>query len=246
MAHGSPGERVEIVQVYRSLLGSYGDRGNATVLMRRLAWRGYDPHLSVAEPGDPLPATGQVYLLGGGADAVQIPAVRDLRADGGLQRAVDRGAVVFAVGTGYQIVGRSFTVGDSDEVVEGLGLLDVTTTRGPVRAVGEILTRWEGHDGEAQWMTGFEDHGGYTRLGPTAEPLATVEIGIGNCDDGTEGAVSGSVLGTYLHGPVLARNPALADHLLSVALAKKLRPLVRPEVEELRRQRLVAVRGSSH
>jgi len=240
-----PGERVDIVLVYPSLLGSYGDRGNATVLMRRLAWRGYEPHLSLVEPGDPLPATGQIYLLGGGADAAQIVAVRALRADGGLDRAVARGAVVFAVGTGYQIVGKSFTAGDNDEVVDGLGLLDVTTTPSPVRAVGEILTRWEGHDGDAQWLTGFEDHGGYTRLGPTAEPLASVEIGIGNCDDGTEGAVGRSVIGTYLHGPVLARNPALADYVLSLALAKKLRPLVRPEVEELRRQRLVAVRRSS-
>jgi CobQ-like glutamine amidotransferase family enzyme len=242
-------ERVEIVLVFQSLLGIYGDRGNATVLAKRLAWRGFDAVLSTVEPGDPLPDTGDVYLLGGGEDAAQISAVNALRADGGLHRAVDRGAAVLAVCAGYQIVGRSFTVADGpggtpegDSVIEGLGLLDVTTTRGPVRAVGEILSRWEGRDGDEQWLTGFENHGGYTVLGPDAAPLARVEVGVGNCGDGTEGAVAGTVVGTYPHGPVLARNPALADHVLALALGEPLAPLDRPELVELRRQRLAAVR----
>jgi CobQ-like glutamine amidotransferase family enzyme len=120
----------------------------------------------------------------------------------------------------------------------------VTTTRGPVRAVGEILTRWRGRSGDDGLLTGFENHGGYTRLGPSATPLATVEVGIGNADDGTEGAVNGTVIGTYPHGPVLARNPALADHVLSLALGEELTPLPRPEIDELRRQRLAAARRS--
>jgi CobQ-like glutamine amidotransferase family enzyme len=239
------GERVEVVLVYQSLLGIYGDRGNATVLMKRLDWRGFDPVLTVVEPGDPLPDTGQVYLLGGGEDAAQVSAVRALHADGGLHRAADRGAAILAVCAGYQIIGQSFTVGENDDVIEGLGLLDVTTTRGPVRAVGEILSRWIGHDGDEQWLSGFENHGGYTRLGPRAVPLASVEVGIGNAGDGTEGAVAGTVIGTYPHGPLLARNPALADHVLGLALGRTLEPLVRPEVDELRRQRLAAVRRIS-
>ena len=240
------GRRVEVVLVYQSLLGIYGDRGNATVLAKRLAWRGFDAVLTTVEPGEPLPDTGDVYLLGGGEDAAQVSAVKALRADGGLHRAVDRGAAVLAVCAGYQIVGRSFTVGDTDEVTEGLGLLDVTTTRGPVRAVGEILSRWNGHetDGDAQWLTGFENHGGYTVLGPGVQPLARVEVGVGNCGDGTEGAVAGTVIGTYPHGPLLARNPALADHVLELAVGQPLAPLDRPEVAELRRQRLAAVRRS--
>lgn len=235
------GAPVEIVLVYQSLLGIYGDRGNATVLAKRLEWRGYDTTLTVVEPGDALPDTGQVYLLGGGEDAAQISAVNALRADGGLHRAVDRGAAVFAVCAGYQIIGYSFTVGERDEVIEGLGLLDVTTTRGPVRAVGEILTRWHGREGEDALLTGFENHGGYTTLGPSASPLARVEVGVGNAADGTEGAIDGSVIGTYPHGPVLARNPALADHVLQLALGEELAPLPRPEIDELRRQRLAAV-----
>jgi CobQ-like glutamine amidotransferase family enzyme len=236
---------VEIVLVYQSLLGIYGDRGNATVLTKRLQWRGFDATLTVVEPGDKLPDTGQVYLLGGGEDAAQISAVSALRADGGLRRAVDRGAVVFAVCAGYQIIGNSFTVGERDEVIEGLGLLDVTTTRGPGRAVGEILTRWHGRKGDEALLTGFENHGGYTTLGSSATPLAAVEVGVGNANDGTEGAVQDGVIGTYPHGPVLTRNPALADHVLELALGEELAPLPRPEIDELRRQRLAAVRRTS-
>jgi CobQ-like glutamine amidotransferase family enzyme len=237
-------KRVEVVLIYQSLLGLYGDRGNATVLMKRLAWRGYEPVLTAVEPGHPLPDTGDVYLLGGGEDAAQVTAVRALKADGGLYRAVDRGAAVLAVCAGYQIVGNSFTVGYKDEVISGLGLLDISTTRGPVRAVGEIISRWNGRDGNDQWLTGFENHGGYTRLGPGVKPLASVEIGIGNCSDGSEGAVAGTVIGTYHHGPILARNPALADHILELALKRELEPLDHPEINKLRRQRLRRVRRS--
>lgn len=233
---------VEVVLVYQSLLGIYGDRGNATVLTKRLQWRGYHAKLTVVEPGDRLPDTGQVYVLGGGEDAAQISAVTALRADGGLERAVERGAAVLAVCAGYQIIGNSFTVGEREEMIEGLGLLDVNTTRGPVRAVGEILSHWIGRDGNDALLTGFENHGGYTTLGASVTPLATVEVGIGNAGDGTEGAVAGTVIGTYPHGPVLARNPALADHVLELALGEELSPLPRPEIDELRRQRLAAVR----
>ena len=129
-------------------------------------------------------------------------------------------------------------------MISGLGLLDITTTRGPVRAVGEIISRWNGRDGNDQWLTGFENHGGYTRLGSGVKPLASVEIGIGNCSDGSEGAVAGTVIGTYPHGPILARNPALADHILELALKHELEPLVHPEINKLRRQRLRRVRRS--
>ena len=119
---------VKIVLVYQSLLGIYGDQGNSLVLRQRLAWRGIDAEIVRAEPGDALPTDGAVYLLGGGEDGAQTTAVRELRADGGLFRAVDAGAVVFAVCAGYQICGHTFTIGANDEVREGLGLLDVTTT----------------------------------------------------------------------------------------------------------------------
>lgn len=235
--------RVRIVLIYQSLLGIYGDRGNAMVLARRLEWRGIDHELIVVEPGEVVPPDADVYLLGGGEDMAQISAVRALRADGNLFRGLDAGAVLFAVCAGYQICGQTFTVGDHDEIIDGLGLLDVTTRRGPRRAVGEILTRWTRPDGAVSLITGFENHGGFTTLGADAAPLARVEVGIGNADDGTEGAVQGRVVGTYPHGPVLARNPDLADHVLSLTLGRDLEPLELPEVARLRNERITHVRS---
>jgi lipid II isoglutaminyl synthase (glutamine-hydrolysing) len=236
---------VEIVLVYQSLLGIYGDRGNAMALRKRLQWRGIDASLIEVEPGDVVPSTGAVYLLGGGEDAAQISAVKGLKADGHIFGAVENGAVLFSVCAGFQIVGNTFTVGEQDEVIEGLGLIDVDTRRGDVRAVGEILSRWVKPDGTQTLITGFENHGGFTTLGPAAKPLATVEIGIGNANNGTEGAVQGKVIGTYPHGPVLARNPELADYLLELALGRELEPLPSTELDELRRQRIAAVRKTA-
>lgn len=235
---------MKIVVVYQSLLGIYGDQGNGKVLAQRLAWRGIDTEFVLVEPGDRLPDDGAVYLLGGGEDAAQTTAVRELRRDGGLLGALDAGAVLFAVCAGYQICGHTFTTGATDEVREGLGLLDVETRRGPRRAVGEILTHWTRPDGSDALLTGFENHGGWTTLGPDATPLARVEVGIGNADDGTEGAVQGRVLGTYPHGPVLARNPELADHVLALALGRPLPALDRASAahEGLRRERTAFAR----
>jgi len=234
---------VTIVLVYQSLLGIYGDRGNATVLGKRLAWRGIDARVVVVEPGEELPSDGHVYLLGGGEDLAQTTAVRELTKDGNLFRALDAGATVFAVCAGYQICGTTFTVGEHDDVVPGLGILDVETRRGDIRAVGEILYSWTKPDGTSSLVTGFENHGGFTRLGADARPLGVVEKGIGNGYDRSEGAQQGKVIGTYPHGPVLARNPELADHVLELALGRTLEPLPRPDVDELRRQRIAAVRA---
>lgn len=238
---------MKIVVVYQSLLGIYGDQGNSRVLAQRLRWRGLNAEVVFAEPGNPLPQDGGIYLLGGGEDAAQTTAVRSLRQDGGLFRALDAGAVLFAVCAGYQICGETFTIGgDTEEEREGLGLLDVVTRRGASRAVGEILTHWRRPDGSDYVLTGFENHGGHTFLGPDATPLARVEIGVGNNGDGTEGAVSasGRVIGTYPHGPVLARNPALADHLLELALGRPVEPLPRASAEHdgLRAERFAFVR----
>lgn len=243
-----PAKPVKIVLVYQSLLGIYGDQGNAKVALKRLQMRGIDAVLQVVEPGDQVPADGQLYLLGGGEDMAQVSAVNALRADGNLVRALDGGAVLFAVCAGFQICGNTFTVGDRDDVTEGLGLLDAETRRGPVRAVGEVLHRWTRPDGSESLLTGFENHGGYTTLGADAQPLAAVEVGVGNDGHGLEGAVQagrngGWVIGTYPHGPVLARNPELADHLLELATGRALEPLEMPVLDELRRQRIAHVRS---
>ncbi len=126
----------------------------------------------------PVPRDGDIYLLGGGEDLPQILAARRLRADGGLTEAADRGAVVFAVCAGYQLVGHEFG-GVDGEPEAGLGILDIRSGRGERRAVGEIVAEVDPVLGIPE-LTGFENHQGVTRLGPRAIPLATVSTGIGN------------------------------------------------------------------
>jgi hypothetical protein len=156
-----------------------------------------------------------LYCLGGGEDGPQVRAARSLMEDGTLARRMHDGAVVLAVCAGYQIVGRSFPGADG-AVHEGLGLLDITTAKSELpRAVGEVVADCA----LVPTITGFENHGGRTTLGASATPLATVRSGVGNGDgSGTEGALGDRIVGTYLHGPALARNPALADLLLGWAL----------------------------
>jgi hypothetical protein len=219
MEHGTgPGHgssrpsAIRLVWIYPDLLSTYGDRGNVLVLARRAMLRGIPVEIAEVNSDQRLPLDGDIYLLGGGEDLPQILAARRLRASGGLSAAVGRGAVVFAVCAGYQIAGTEFG-GVEGEPVPGLGLLDISSGRGEQRGVGEIIADVDPGLGVPR-LTGFENHQGVTRRGPEARPLATVVTGTGN-GDGTEGAYTGRVVGTYLHGPALVRNPGLADLLLS-------------------------------
>jgi len=236
----SSDRKLRLVWVYPDLLSTYGDRGNLLVLTRRAQLRGIEVEASEVNSDQPVPSQGDIYLLGGGEDLPQILAANRLRADGGLARAADRGAVVFAVCAGYQVMGDSFG-GVEGEPVAGLGILDISSGRGDRRGVGELVADVDPSLGVPR-LTGFENHQGITQIGSAARPLATVSLGVGN-GDGTEGAYGGKVLGTYLHGPALARNPGLADLLLSW-VAGQLRP-IDPDAEEwasrLRAERLAAV-----
>jgi lipid II isoglutaminyl synthase (glutamine-hydrolysing) len=240
-----------VVVVHPDLLGTYGDGGNGVVLARRAAWRGIDVELLLAHSDEVLPS-GDLYCLGGGEDAPQVRSAESLRSDRVLERAHAAGAVVFGVCAGYQLLGREFPDGMGAPHA-GLGLLDVATRKGAARrAVGEVVATPRANaptlaDGiSLPALTGFENHGGVTTVGQEATALADVVTGIGNgSGDSTEGAWSGSVLGTYLHGPVLARNPRLADLLLGWALGTEgtpvaLDPLDDGEVEALRAERLDA------
>ncbi|HEV3295213.1 MAG TPA: glutamine amidotransferase, partial [Streptosporangiaceae bacterium] len=184
------------------------------------------------------------YLLGGGEDLPQILAARRLRGDGGLRAAADRGAVIFAVCAGYQLLGTEFG-GEEGQQVAGLEILDMRSGRGDRRGVGEILAEVNPALGLPR-LTGFENHRGVTQRGPGVAPLAEVLTGVGN-GDGTEGAWAGRVLGTYLHGPVLVRNPGLADLLLTW-VAGRLPPLAGHAehwTQQLRDQRLDAVMAAA-
>lgn len=208
---------ISIALIYPDLLGTYGDGGNATILAQRLRWRGHEADVLTVGPEDAVPASCDLYVIGGGEDLPQALAAQKLGEGRPLYRAVEAGAVVLAICAGLQILGEDF-VGVDGKPCRGLGLLDCTTVRSPSpRAIGEIVVRpaaeWAGPG--LPTLTGFENHGAVTELGPGARPVGEVMAGVGNKDGTVEGAVAGRVWGTYLHGPVLARNPKLADLLLS-------------------------------
>jgi hypothetical protein len=214
---------VRICHLYPSLLSVAGDRGNLFALMQRCTWRGI--RYSVAEADvDVVPDFSRcdLILLHGGQDREMTAAAQDLAMKAGpLRDAIESDAVVLAVCAGYQLLGRSYAPAEGPPI-PGLGVLDVVTQAGPERFIGHVAVECDlGSGGQGQ-LTGFENHSGRTYLGSGVEPLGRVLAGAGNNgQDGTEGARYREVYATYLHGPVLPKNPWLADHLLSRALAHR-------------------------
>jgi len=235
---------LRIVVVYPDLLGTYGDRGNGIVLASRACRRGLEAELVEVTSDRALPL-GDVYVLGGGEDAPQVQAAELLAKDGMLVDAVSAGAVVLAVCAGYQLLGTSFP-GANGAPVAGLGVLSVATAKGPGRrAVGEAVV--EAAIPGVGLLSGFENHAGISSRQAGTRPLGEIRHGVGN-GDGTDGAWSGRVVGTYLHGPVLARNPGLADVLLAWATGREvgtLSALDDRSEEALRAERLGSVLGRS-
>lgn len=231
---------VRIVSVYPELLGTYGDGGNVVVLERRLAWRGVAVEVVTTRVRDPLPEDGDLYVLGGSEDVHQLTALEALRA-GPLAAAVARGAHVLGVCAGLQLLGTA--IDTPQRRYEGLGLIDLATAPLATRVVGEVVAEAE-DDGSLPPITGFANHQGGTRLGPGVRPLGRVVHGRGNDGEPSapEGAVEDRVVTTYLHGPVLARNPALADWLLARVLGRALEPLVPDPAVALHDERVRAAR----
>ena len=232
--------KVRIGLVLPDVMGTYGDGGNSVVLRERLRLRGFDAELVDISLADPVPEELDLYTLGGAEDYAQRLATKHLIQYPGLQRAAERGAPVLAICAAIQVLGHWYET-SAGERVEGVGMLDVTTSPQPARTIGEVVSQ-PLVAGLTQRLTGFENHRGGTVLGPAAQPMAKVISGAGNrAGDGFDGAVQGSVVATYLHGPCLARNPELADHLLSRVVGD-LAPLELGEVDQLRRERLAAPR----
>jgi CobQ-like glutamine amidotransferase family enzyme len=229
---------LRLVWIYPDLLSTYGDQGNVLILEQRAQRRGIPVETVHVRSADPVPEGGDIYLIGGGEDRPQILAAERLRRDGGLHRAIGRGAALLAVCAGYQIMGTTFG-GEEGQPVDGIGLIDIASGRGEGRAVGELAGETDPALG-LPTLTGFENHMGVTRLGPGVRPLARTTIGTGN-GDGTEGCYTGRIVGTYLHGPALARNPGLADLLLTWAVGAQLPPIDDSWFERLREERLAAV-----
>ncbi|MFJ4656310.1 type 1 glutamine amidotransferase [Nocardia sp. NPDC088792] len=231
---------VRIGLVLPDVMGTYGDGGNALVLRQRLRMRGYDAEIVDITLQDPVPGSLDLYTLGGAEDSAQRLATRHLQRYPGLQEAAARGVPVLAICAAIQVLGHWYET-STGERVDGVGLIDVTTSPQEKRAIGEVATT-PIIPGLSQPLTGFENHRGGTKLGGAATGLARVTKGVGNgVGDNLEGVVQGSVMGTYMHGPALARNPELADYLLSRALGVDSLPSLNlPEVDQLRRERLRA------
>jgi CobQ-like glutamine amidotransferase family enzyme len=213
--------RIRVGHLYPEYLNIYADRGNIAVLTRRAALRGHTLHVTAIGLTEPVvPGQHDLLYVGGGQDREQSLVAPDLAEKGGAIRdAVAGGAALLAVCGGYQLLGRGYR-GRDGSFMPGAGLFPHETAAGETRMIGDVLLECELSPGERVRVAGFENHAGRTVLDPGAEPLGRVLYGFGNDGvSGYEGCRVERAIGTYLHGPLLPRNPRLADWLLAQALA---------------------------
>ena len=215
---------LRVCALYPHLMNIYADRGNLLLLQQRCAWRGLGFELSGVGLGEGLdPDAHDLFYLGGGQDRDQALCAKDLVATkrDALHAAAGRGVVVFGVCGGFQLLGHGYALGS--ERLPGIGLIDLVTVReeGP-RLIGNVAIELGAEPLAGRVLAGFENHGGRTRLGPDATPLGRVLRGHGNDGrsdhEGVRGGPHGTVVGTYLHGPLLPKNAWFADWLTATAL----------------------------
>ena len=206
---------IKVLQLYPRDMSIYDDRGNTLTLTKRLGWHGYEVELLSHNPGDQLPEQVDILVGGGGQDSAQERIQDDLQKVAPQLRAWASDGVPMLVICGlYQLFGHEFrTVGG--EVIPGIDVLDAHTVGGPKRLIGNLTVETD----DFGKVVGYENHSGLTTLGSQARPLGRVSGEWGNNGtDGTEGARAHNVIGTYLHGSVLPKNPRLADWLLARAV----------------------------
>jgi lipid II isoglutaminyl synthase (glutamine-hydrolysing) len=211
---------IRICHLYPTLLSVAGDRGNLFSIQRRCEWRGLRTEVAEAGVGDTPDCTRfDLILFHGGQDKEMDVAARDLRIKAAsLRDAVEANVVVLAVCAGYQLLGHYYQP-HSGPRLDGVGVIDLTTQGGSTRFMNHIAVECDFAAGGKTTLVGFENHSGRTYLGPGAQPLGRVLAGSGNNgEDGFEGARYRQVYGTYLHGPLLPKNPWLTDHLIACAL----------------------------
>jgi CobQ-like glutamine amidotransferase family enzyme len=215
--------KIVVGHLFPDYLNIYADRGNIAVLSRRAAWRGHELDVRALGSADEvLPGEHDLYYVGGGQDREQELIAPALAAKGdALREAAAAGAAVLAVCGGYQLLGRFYRDQSGDEL-PGVALFPLHTVAGARRMIGDVLLECELEPSERRTLAGFENHAGRTYLDEGAEPLGRVVAGFGNDgESGHEGCRVGRALGTYLHGPLLPRNPWLADWLLAQAIAHR-------------------------
>jgi len=212
--------KINIYHLYPAHLNLYGDRGNILAFCRRADWHGIDFEVVPVEPGGEIDfARCDLLYMGGGQDSDQKMVADDLKTrQSDMSRAVEAGMTIFAVCGSYQLLGQYYTT-SSGEKIGGLEIVDFYTEAGPKRLIGNAVIKCSLWD-PPRTLVGFENHAGKTYLGAGLEPLGEVKIGHGNNgNDKTEGAVYKNVIGTYLHGSLLPKNPWLTDYLLNNALS---------------------------
>lgn len=211
-------QKITILQLYPKDMNIYGDNGNVQVLVRRLEWYGYIPVVVAYNPGDTLPKNPDIIIGGGGQDSGQEKIHEDLLKIGPQLKAwADSGTPTLVVCGLYQLFGHFFKTLNGT-MLDGIGVLDVKTYGTNERLIGNIVTSNDTFGS----VIGYENHSGQTFLGENAKPFATVIKGAGNnSKDGQEGARYKNTIGTYLHGSILPKNPAIADFLIRTAVTKK-------------------------
>jgi lipid II isoglutaminyl synthase (glutamine-hydrolysing) len=232
--------RIVVGHLFPDYLNIYADRGNIAVLQRRAAWRGHELDVQPLGAGASIRlGEHDLYYIGGGQDREQALVAPELAALGlSLGDAFGAGAAFLAVCGGYQLLGR-FYRDQSGSELPGIGLLPIHTVAGSKRMIGDVMLECELEPGQRRTLAGFENHAGRTILDEGAEPLGRVVAGFGNDgESGYEGCRAGRAIGTYLHGPLLPRNPWLADWLLAQAIAHRTgeAPVFEPLPDELEHQ----------
>ena len=215
--------KIVVGHLFPDYLNIYADRGNIAVFAQRAAWRGHELEVRPLGLGAEIrPGEHDLYYIGGGQDREQELIAPALAALGEpVRAAVDAGAVLLAVCGGYQLMGRFYRDQSGDEL-PGVGLFPLHTVAGERRMIGDVLLECKLEPGERRTLAGFENHAGRTFLDKGAEPLGRVLAGFGNDgESGYEGCRAGPAIGTYLHGPLLPRNPWLADWLLAQAISHR-------------------------
>jgi lipid II isoglutaminyl synthase (glutamine-hydrolysing) len=238
---------LRVCALYPDLMNIYADRGNLLMLRRRCQWRSIDFQLTESGIGDRLQSDAHdLIYLGGGQDRDQLLCAEDLVQVKGeaMAAAAAAGVLILGVCGGYQLLGHSYELGPSQQI-SGLGLLDAVTVRdsGP-RLIGNVAVEVDLGQGP-RVLAGFENHGGRTRLALGQAPLGKVLKGYGNDgSSGFEGAICGSVIGTYLHGPLLPKNTWFADWLIANALAMEEAELTELDDELEHQAHLSALRAA--
>lgn len=209
---------ITIMHLYARDMNIYGDQGNVLTLKRRLEWHGYEARIVGYNPGDEFPSSVGIIIGGGGQDSGQDIVSSNLLSIGPKLRALADDDVPMLMICGlYQLFGKFFKTQDG-HIIKGIGIFDAQTYAGPERLIGNIITQSE----EFGEIIGYENHSGQTFLGNNVPTLGLVTRGAGNSGkDDTEGARYKNVIGTYLHGPLLPKNPAIADFLIEKAVTRK-------------------------